>query len=80
MSFFAEGMSAIFNCNLQHIDESLGCHYVNVHRVSEEDFFDVGVGFSQEKAVNFIGLRTLMKLGLHLENKGFRLDHNIPWF
>jgi hypothetical protein len=80
MSFCAEGMSAIYDCNFRHIDECLGYPYVRVHRGSEEDFFDVGVDFSQEKSVNFIGLRALMKLGLHLDSKGFRFDHNIPWF
>ncbi len=81
MSFCLEGMRALIDCDLTHVDEALGYTYVHVHYGgSEEDFFDVRMDFSQEKSVNFIGLRALKKLGLHVDEKGFRFDRSIPLF
>ncbi len=81
MSFCAEGMGAITDNGLGHVDESLDYLYVYVHHgESGEDFFSARMHFSEIKSVNILGSRALMKLGLHVDSKGFRFDRETPWF
>ena len=82
ISFCPEGMMAIINNDLRHSEEISGLGFVQVNhgRSGEEVFFHARMDYSQVKSVNVIGLRGLMKLGLHVDSKGFRFDNNIPWF
>jgi hypothetical protein len=81
MSFCPEGMRAICNSGIRYIDESLGYLYVRIHcGGAEGHFFETEMKHSQEKSVNILGLPALMKLGLHVDSRGFRFDDSIPWF
>jgi hypothetical protein len=81
VSFCPEGMEGMLDNGFGLVDKSLGYKYVHVHHgESGEDFFPARMHFSQVKSVNILGLRALMKLGLHVDSKGFRFDHEIPWF
>ena len=81
MSFCPEAKGAIRDNGLLHIDDSSGYAFVKVHHGrSGEDFFSVAIDYSQVKSVNILGLRGLMKLGLHFDSTGFRFDESIPWF
>ncbi len=81
--FCPEGMMAIINNDRRHSKDHSDLGFVQVHhgRSGEEEvFFNARMDYSQVKSVNIIGLRGLMKLGLHVDSKGFRFDNSIPWF